>query len=253
MKLHFNTIGEGEPIVITHGVFGSGDNLVTASKAIADKGYKVYLVDARNHGRSPHTATMNYEAMAADFDEFLTDQNLTEPVIAGHSMGGKMILEYSQNYDNFSKMVVIDIAPRHYIPHHEHILNGLRAIDLNVVKSRKEAEEIFSTYVSDPGERLFILKNMYRTEEGFAWRINVEAIAENIENIGAAIPLKRKVSKPALFIAGSESNYVQESDEETIRGFYENSYVVHIKGANHWVHASKPKEFVETFSKFLTL
>lgn len=253
MKLHFNTIGEGQPIVLTHGVFGSGDNLVTVSKAIAEKGYRVYLVDARNHGRSDHTPEMTYSLMAADFHEFLNNQKLVNPVIAGHSMGGKMVLQYSQNYDNYSKMVVIDIAPRHYTPHHDHILNGLRAIDLKVVKTRREAEDVFSKFVSDPGERQFILKNIYRSDAGFAWRINVEAIAQNIENIGAKIELKRKVNKPALFIAGAESNYVGEDDEKLIRTFYENSYIVHIKGANHWVHASKPKEFVETFTKFLSL
>lgn len=253
MKLHFNALGEGKPIVLTHGVFGSGDNLITVSKSIAEKGYRVYLLDARNHGRSNHTSVMNYQEMAKDFDEFLQSQNLVNPTIAGHSMGGKMILEYSQNYDNYDKMVVIDIAPKPYPPHHDHILNGLKAIDINAIKNRKEAEEVFSQYVNNVGERQFILKNIYRTDEGFAWRINIDAIANNVDNIGAEIELKKKVSKPALFLTGADSNYVNEDDEKIIRDYYENSFIVDIKGANHWVHATKPQEFVQTLLKFMTV
>jgi esterase len=254
MKLFHREIGDGPAILLLHGVFGSGDNLYTVSKQIAEAGYKVYLLDARNHGLSPHSTEHNYEAMGADLYEFIIDQNLNNPVIIGHSMGGKTVMQYSQQYDNFSKLAIIDIAPRFYPTHHSHILEGLAAIDLNKMSSRKDAEEIFAGYVSDFGERQFILKNLYRTENGkFDWRINVNAISENIEQIGSEIELSKKIDSPTLFVKGELSSYINEEDEKNIKAFYTNAYIVEIKGANHWVHATKPQEFVSTILSFLKL
>lgn len=252
MDIFHRVVGEGKPIVILHGVFGSGDNLFTASKLIAAGGYKVYLLDARNHGLSPHDPVHNYKVMAQDLDTFLSKEGLDKPVIIGHSMGGKTVMEYSQHYDNYSKLVIIDIAPRAYKPHHSHILNGLKAINLAEVKNRKDAENIFSEYVSDFGERQFILKNLYRKDNGgFDWRINIEAISNAIEDISSEIALTKEITAPTLFLKGELSSYINEDDEKQIKQTFTNCYIVEIKGANHWVHATKPQEFVATILSFV--
>lgn len=252
MNIFHRTIGEGQPIVLLHGVFGSGDNLFTVSKLIAQEGYKFYLLDARNHGLSPHSPEHNYKAMAEDLAEWLAQEQLDKPVIIGHSMGGKTVMQFSQESDNYSKLVVIDIAPRAYQPHHSHILKGLRAINLSKIENRKDAENIFANYVSDFGERQFILKNLYRKEEGgFGWRINIEAIGNNIENISGEILLNKEITAPTLFLKGELSNYITDEDEGQIKQVFSNSQIVEIKGANHWVHATKPQEFVATILSFL--
>lgn len=251
MDLFFRKTGEGKPIVILHGVFGSSDNLFTVSKNIADSGFEVFTLDARNHGQSPRGTDFNYEAMAADLDEFLKNNNIYEPVLVGHSMGGKTVMTYAQKYSNFSKIIVVDIAPRFYPTHHDHILAGLSAINLGKIQSRKDAEEIFSQYVSDFGEKQFILKNLYRTDEGgFDWRINVQVISENIYLIGQEILMEKKVTKPALLIRGSESSYVSDSDFQNFKEGFPNGVLLTIEGANHWVHATKPKEFVDAVVNF---
>lgn len=251
MELFFRKTGEGKPIVILHGVFGSSDNLFTVSKNISDAGFEVFTLDARNHGQSPRGAEFNYEAMAADLDEFLKNNNIYEPVLVGHSMGGKTVMTYAQKYSNFSKIIVVDIAPRFYPTHHDHILAGLAAINLDKIQSRKDAEEVFSQYVSDFGEKQFILKNLYRTDEGgFGWRINVPVISENIYLIGQEILMEKKVTKPALLIRGSESSYVSDSDFQNFKEGFPNGVLLTIEGANHWVHATKPKEFVDAVVNF---
>jgi esterase len=251
LNLYFRKIGEGAAIVFLHGVFGSSDNLFTVSKQIAEAGFTVYTVDARNHGLSERNEDFNYEVMAEDLHDFLLENNILNPVIVGHSMGGKTVLKYSQTFTNFSKLVVVDIAPRFYPTHHDHILRGLAAIDTSVLESRKDAEEIFGKYVSDFGEKQFILKNLYRTEAGgFDWRINVPVISENIYLIGEEIELNQPVHKPLLLIRGSESSYVSDQDFKTVLDKYKNASLVTIEGANHWIHASKPKEFVETVIEF---
>jgi esterase len=252
MELFFRKIGEGQPLVFLHGVFGSSDNLFTVSKAIAEAGYAVYTLDARNHGLSPRDNTFNYEVMADDLNDFLLQNQLQNPIIMGHSMGGKTTMAFSQKYDNFSKLIIIDIAPRFYPTHHNHIINGLAAIKLEILKSRKEAEEIFSKYVSDFGERQFILKNLYRTESGgFDWRINIPVISENMYLIGEEINLEKQVNQKTLLMRGSESSYVSDEDFEVFKEKYPNVILENIEGANHWVHATKPKEFVDAIIKFL--
>lgn len=253
MKLYFRKIGEGKPLVILHGVFGSSDNLFTVSKAIAEQGFCVYTLDARNHGQSPRSEEFNYEVMASDLNEFLTDNNIENPVILGHSMGGKTVMQFAMNYDNFEKLIIVDIVPKHYPTHHEHILEGLNAIDLTQIKSRRDASDIFKNYVSDFGEQQFLLKNLYRTDGGgFDWRINVPVISREINKVGEELTHTRTVEKPVLFMRGGDSSYIKDEDIPAIKAIFTNAEVQTIAGANHWVHATKPEEFVESVIEFMS-
>ncbi len=252
MKLNYRKLGSGKPLVVLHGVFGSSDNLFTVCRNVAEKGYEVYILDARNHGQSDRSEVFNYEVMAKDLDDFLAENGISSPVILGHSMGGKTALQYSQHYTNFSGLIMVDIAARAYSRHHEHIIQGLQAIDTKTLASRKEAEEIFSRYVTDAGERQFLLKNLYRTEEGgFDWRINVPVLAENAGEVVSGIPLYNKVEKPLLLMRGSESRYVRDEDFEYLKEYYPVARLETIEGANHWIHATRPAEFTDCVIRFL--
>jgi esterase len=252
MNLFFRKLGEGPAIIVLHGVFGSSDNLYTVCKQISEKGYSVYTLDARNHGQSPRSSEFNYDVMADDLNDFLEQQGLVEPIILGHSMGGKTVMQFAMKYSNFSKLIIVDIAPKFYPTHHSHILEGLNAIKLDQLKSRKDAETIFSTYVSDLGEQQFILKNLYRKDSGeFDWRINIPVITNEIYQIGSELNAVKKINKPALFIKGSESSYITDEDEGTIKSIFTDAEILSIEGANHWVHATKPLEFINAVIDFI--
>jgi len=252
MKLNYRKLGSGRPLVVLHGVFGSSDNLFTVCRNIAGKGYEVFILDARNHGQSERSDIFSYEAMAADLGQFLTEHEISAPVILGHSMGGKTVLQFSQQYTNFSGLIVVDIAARSYAPHHDHIIRGLKAIDTQTLTSRKEAEEIFSRYVTDAGERQFLLKNLYRTDEGgFDWRINIPVLAEHTGEVVSAIPLHKQVEQPLLLMRGSESGYVRDEDFEYLKTYYPAARMETIEGANHWIHATRPAQFEESVIRFL--
>lgn len=176
-------------MVILHGLFGSCDNWLTISKVIAEQGFSVYAVDQRNHGRSPHAPSHTYPELAADLYEFLQQNKIENPILVGHSMGGKTVMQYAMQYpDTFRKLVVVDIAPKSYPVHHAEILKGLSAVPLTEIQNRNEAEAILSQYEPSPSVRQFLLKNLYRNEEGvFAWRINLPVIKQYIElKIGRA-------------------------------------------------------------------
>lgn len=254
MKLSFRKTGEsGTPLVILHGVFGSADNWLTVAKALAER-YRVFTVDQRNHGRSPHSDEFDYEVMAADLHEFITDQGLENPVVIGHSMGGKTAMQFAMTYPAaWSKLVVVDIAPKFYPIHHDRILAGLNAIDLATLENRQQAEEILARYEDDPGTRQFLLKNLYRdTATGrFGWRLNLDVLTRDIHLVGSELTGLRITTKPVLFLRGSESSYVLPEDERDIRRIFPNARVETIANAGHWVQADQPEAFVAAVTGFV--
>ena len=255
MKLYFRQTGEtGPAIVILHGLFGSSDNWLTTSKTIAANGYRVFLVDQRNHGQSPRANDQDYQNMAADLHEFLTDHGIDKSILVGHSMGGKTVMQYAMTYPGtFEKLVVVDIAPKFYPIHHAEIIRGLKAINLLGIKGRNEADAILQTYEPILAVRQFLLKNLYRNEQGvFDWRINIPVIERELHGIGEELTNPSIVTAPTLFIRGSESPYITNEDIPDIKRIFPNAQVQTIQGAGHWVQAEKPVEFVDVLMNFIT-
>ncbi|GAB3889114.1 alpha/beta fold hydrolase [Spirosoma agri] len=254
MKLFFRQTGEtGPAIVILHGVFGSSDNWLTNSKSIAALGYRVFALDQRNHGQSPRADEHDYQTMASDLREFLIDHQLENPILVGHSMGGKAVMQYAMTYPGtFEKLVIVDIAPKFYPVHHDELVRGLNAIDLDSLKSRNEADALLSTYEPILTVRQFLLKNLYRDEQGkFAWRLNLPVIERELEGIGQELTNPRIVNEPTLFIRGSKSPYIQDDDIPVIERLFPNVTFAVIQDAGHWVQAEKPVEFVDALMSFL--
>lgn len=255
MNLHFRTLGEAAsertPVIILHGVFGTSDNWQTFGKVLAEE-HQVFLVDLRNHGQSPHSDRFDYPAMADDLQEFVKSQDLSRPVVLGHSMGGKAAMFFAVRHpDLLSKLVVVDIAPRAYPVHHQQVLAGLGAVDIDRITSRSDAEAQMKPHVPDLGVRQFLLKNLKRTDTGFAWKLNLPVIHDNIEAIGAAVPEDALWEHPTLLVRGAKSDYVQADDEALIKRIFPAARMVTIEDAGHWVHAEQPEALLEVVSQFL--
>ncbi len=250
MKLHYKKYGEGQPLIIVHGLFGTLDNWQTLGKKFAEH-FEVYLVDQRNHGHSPHSEDMNYQLMADDLHELITDLDLSDVILVGHSMGGKAVMTYATQHPEYiDKMVVVDIAPKQYPLHHQQILAGLNAIDLSVINTRRAADAVLSEYISDVGVKQFLLKNLYWVEKGqLGWRINIPALTNHMEEILAATPSIR-IETPTLFIRGEKSNYITEDDYQAIYNQFLDSEIETIYNVGHWVHAENPLEFYNILLEF---
>ena len=175
MQLHAQVIGEGTPFVILHGFLGMSDNWKTLGKEFSEAGYQVHLVDQRNHGRSFHSETFGYKAMAEDLKAYCDTHQLDEIILMGHSMGGKTAMQFAVDHpEKVSRLIVADIGPKAYPPHHQDILKGLSSLDFNKISSRGEADEVLSEYIPQKGVRQFLLKNLYWVEKGkFALRMNL--------------------------------------------------------------------------------
>jgi esterase len=254
MKLVYRTVGSGpKPLVILHGVFGSGDNWMTVSKSI-DPDYTCFLVDQRNHGKSPHAPVHDYLHLVADLKEFASDHSLGRFCLLGHSMGGKVAMNYACTYPSeLEKLVVVDISPRAYGMHHEKHLDGMKAVRDAQVTSRQEADNLMATYVNDLDTRQFLMKNLTRSENGerFVWRINLDVLDEQMASIGQGLADDAKSDVPSLWIKGELSKYIREEDEELIANHFSNYQIKSIADAGHWVQAENPKGFLAALNPFL--
>lgn len=254
MKLNYKLLSEEEgkgTLVILHGLLGSLDNWMTLGKRFATLGLKVFLVDQRNHGKSPHDDKFNYDVMADDLAVFLKEHKIHDPIILGHSMGGKTVMSFAKKYPDIpKKLIIADISPRYYEPHHQQILKGLESIDLKMIKSRGEADKTLSNYVSGFGERQFLLKNLDRSSDGFRWKCNLPVIKDKIENVGVSQFEENSVDVPTLFIRGDQSAYIQKEDVELIQQMFSDVQILTIANAGHWLHAEQPDEFFQIVKDF---
>ncbi len=254
MKLAYREFGQGQPLIIMHGLFGQSDNWNTLAKQFAEKGLHVFTLDLRNHGLSPHSDEWNYEVMADDLKEFIDEHQLKDPIILGHSMGGKVTMFFELKYKGIAaKIIVADISPRLYEPHHDDVLKGLNAVDFTKIKTRKEAEAILSEYLSDFGTKQFLLKNIYWRDtenNSMDWRFNLKTITKNYNNIGVALS-QGSSEVPTLVVRGEKSNYIAESDLKDFERHFPNFKLETVLGSGHWIHAEKPKEFFEVVMLFI--
>ncbi len=250
MKLNYRELGEGQPLVILHGLFGNSDNWQTHANKLSEY-FRVILVDQRNHGRSDWSNEFSYDLMAADLDELFIDLNLKKVILLGHSMGGKTAIRFTQLYPSkVEKLIVVDIGVKEYPMHHTEILNGLHSIDLNTVTTRSEAEEILSKYISSNGVRQFLLKNLYWIEKGkLAWRMNIPILEKEMKAILAPLP-EIEILNSTLFIRGMLSNYILDEDIQTLEDQFTDFQLVTIENAGHWVHAEAPSIFIEKVLEF---
>jgi pimeloyl-ACP methyl ester carboxylesterase len=251
MLLHYKEIGEGKPLVILHGLFGTSDNWQTHAKKLSEY-YRVILVDQRNHGHSPWSEDFTYEHLADDLERLILHLGIDHFTLIGHSMGGKTAMYYSQKYPTrLEKMVIVDIGIKQYPMHHNEIIKGIKSIDLSTIASRSAAEQAMIPYVDSYGVRQFLLKNLYWIEKGkLAWRMNVDVLEREMEEILAPI-LPIEVWTPTLFLRGAMSNYILDEDWDTIEEIFPDSTLETIENAGHWVHSEQPEEFIEKVLGFI--
>jgi esterase len=244
MKLHIREMGQGQPMVILHGLFGSSDNWQTHAKKLAEY-YRVILVDQRNHGHSGWSDEFSYELMSQDLEELFEDLLLKKVILLGHSMGGKTAIQFTQNHPEYiEKLIIVDIGVKEYPLHHAEILKGLYSIDLEKIHTRNEAEEILSNFISSMGVRQFLLKNLYwKEKDRLAWRMNISILDREMKNILSALP-EVEISLPTLFIRGSLSNYILDEDVDELEALFPDMSIITIEEAGHWVHAESPIKFI---------
>jgi esterase len=265
MELFYRKLGKGKPLVILHGLYGSSDNWYTIGRNLSEF-REVFLVDCRNHGRSPHHPVHTYGALRDDLHEFLVQHSLYKPVIMGHSMGGRAAMFFAAMHPKLiEKLIVVDISPCSYTAEnhpsealqHATILQALRSVDISNLSSRSDADHQLAEIIQSHSIRQFLLKNLKKDNQNrFYWCLNLPALENNLAEIFPGIdalllPEDFLLDFPALFIRGQLSGYIGQKDLECIKRYFKNAAIITIPKASHWIHAEQPGLVIEAVRNFL--
>lgn len=252
MNLNFKTFGSGEPLIILHGLLGSLDNWQTLAKKYAEH-FTVFIIDQRNHGKSPHSDEFSYDLMVEDLADFCEHHHIYTTNLLGHSMGGKTVMQFAiENNDLVDKLIVADISPINYPPGHDIIFEALLSVNLKEIQSRNEVDEILNKTIKEFGVRQFLMKGLTRAEDNsFEWKFNLKSLWENYNNILNTFESDEQFTGKTLFINGGNSKYVIPDYYSEIEKYFPNYESYTIKDAGHWLHAEKPSEFFEATNRFL--
>ncbi len=251
-SLHSTIIGDGQPLLILHGYFGMSDNWKSIGNEFVDN-FEVHIIDQRNHGRSFHSDDFDYELLVEDLYHYIEQHQLENINLLGHSMGGKVAMFFAVTYPEFvNKLIIADISPRFYKPHHQQILAALNAVNFSIYDSRKKVEEVLKMYISEERVLQFLLKNVFWKSNGtLGFRFNLQSLTENNSEVGDALPSFTNFDGDSLFLRGENSAYITAQDTSLITSHFPNSKIVTVKNAGHWLHADNPIQFSAEVVSFL--
>ena len=261
MELFYRKFGKGPPLIIIHGLYGSSDNWVSIGKKLAEN-FEVFLIDQRNHGKSPHSQDHNYQLLKEDLREFMDNQSIEKAIIMGHSMGGKTAMFFAADYPGrVSHLIIIDISPLPYkttnssqLLAHSTIIQAMYNLDFYGITSRKEIDDILAKSILENRIRQFLLKNIKRSKDNeFSWGLNIKTIKNELANImeGFDENQAETTNFPVLFIKGEKSDYISGEDKNAISQFFPFARIETIPNAGHWLHAEQPKLFLKKLKEFI--
>jgi len=264
MELFFRKYGRGSPIIIAHGLYGSSDNWVSIAKMLENH-FEVFLLDLRNHGKSPHSNIHNYSAMCSDLCEFINSQQITKASFIGHSMGGKLMMQFANTCPQYlNNLIVVDIAPKSYLNHsnfnfhyqlHYKILTTMKNIDVENAVSRQAVENEMRTEIKSEQLVTYLMKNLSRNaNKGFCWKINVSALLSNLDEIlihSSENEVAANNNFPVCFFKGELSDYIQQTDYQAITRQYKFAQIIEIPNASHWLHVEQPHFLAKKIIDFL--
>ncbi|MCH1553524.1 MAG: alpha/beta fold hydrolase [Luminiphilus sp.] len=251
--LQVRLTGKGDkPLVLLHGLFGSGQNLGQLARGLADS-FAVYSVDLPDHGRSPWSDACSIDSYADILIEWLTD-TLAEPVrLMGHSLGGKVAMAIArQNPELVAELVILDIAAVDYPSRHDSVFRALRAVEQARLASRSEARTLMTTILDEPRIADFLLTNVViDSEEGLHWRFNLDGIQSGYPNLLVAGDYPHGFTGPTLLLRGAQSDYVTDESIEKMKTLFPLLSTVTIDGAGHWLHQEQTESVLEAMRTFL--
>ncbi len=251
--LHSKILGEGTPLLILHGFLGMLDNWKTLGGQYAEKGFNVHLIDQRNHGKSFHSVDFDYGFLVEDIKEYMAHHHLQSAIAMGHSMGGKTVMQLACTYPELvTKLIVADMAPKYFPPHHQPIINPLLDLNLEQYSSRTEVDEALAKNITETGIRQFLLKNLYwETKDRLGFRFNLEVLSHKMEELGENIGTTDIFHGPTLFLRGDRSEYIVPDDFPEIKRHFPLAKIETIDKAGHWLHAENPRQYFEKSLAFM--
>lgn len=253
LKLHCHEFGQGDPLIILHGLFGSSGNWRSIARQLS-KAHRVFTVGLRNHGESPHADSMRYEEMADDVAALMDTNGVNKAVLLGHSLGGKVAMTFAlERPGRTQALIPVDISPVAYGHRLEGLIQALQDLPLNTLASRREADDHLKSRIGDPVLRGFLLQNLIMRNGQFHWRLHLTGIQSNMDDLLGfpEFPTQVRYLGPACFIRGGESHYLRSEHIPLIKARFPQAQVTTLAEAGHWPHVERPEAFLEAVNTFL--
>lgn len=263
LKLLPDEVTNRIPVIILHGFLGSKQNWRGLAKSISKKsGRQVYLLDARNHGDSPHTNNFSYNLMCEDVKHFMHSQAIPSAVFVGHSMSGRTVMKLAlTEKEMVDKLVVVDVSPIKmpksssvFIPAYMVAMKESIASlnNIGIVQARKLVDEYLAQSIPEVSIRQFLLTNLVEKDNKIQWKPNIDVLHKTFQSeICDFSQFVGYYLGDTVFICGKDSPYVKEEDYSPIRELFPKAEFIIIPGAGHWVHSEKPSEFLKAICNFL--
>ena len=252
--LYSNIIGNGsKDLIVLHGFLGMGDNWKSFAIKFSNIGYKVHLLDQRNHGRSFWDEEFNYKTLSIDLLNYIDYYKIKNPIVLGHSMGGKTAMQFAFDFpEKIKKLIVVDIVPKKYKQSHIDILKGLSVLDFNELKTRDSVDIELSKYVKENPIRQFLLKNLYwSSKEKLALRLNIDILKDKLSEVSDFDDITKNYKGHSFFLFGEKSEYYHKNDDFIIKKNFPNSKISIIRDASHWVHVENPEDFFNEIKSWI--
>jgi len=251
MPLHVRRAGDGPPVILIHGLFGSLENLGAIARQLAER-FCVYSIDLPNHGRSPHSDDTSLAHMCTLVFQWLERQPFSSCSLVGHSLGGKVAMEFALTYpEKIEKLAVLDISPVKYSAHHNRVFEGLLSLEPDRLKNRAEADAFLAAYVEELSVRSFLLKNLIKQEHGYGWRMNLTTLHNSYERLIDGNRENAVFLGETLFMKGSRSNYIEDAHKQAIVSRFPKAQLKIVADTGHWLHAEKPDLVARLLRRFL--
>ena len=250
--LHSESFGQGPDLIFLHGLFGAGDNWRSVARSLSEE-FRVHLLDLPNHGKSDWMDQPSLSQLASAVAQWAQENNLRRYRLLGHSMGGKVAMQMALNEssNDIEQLIIVDIAPKHYPPHHQDVFAAIKAVANAKVADRKSAESLMVPFIQDASIRQFLLKSLFKQGEQLIWRFNATVLEEKYDAVACEPSMTSPFSKPTLFIKGMNSQYITAADQDNIMRLFPAARAKLIEGAGHWPHAEKPTAFTKLLTDFL--
>jgi len=252
MDLFSRSRGAGAPLLLLHGLFGSGDNWFSLAGRM--NGLEVHLPDLRCHGKSPRSDSFSVADLASDVAEYIQKNGLTGAIVAGHSLGAKVAMELALRHpDRVAGLVSLDMSPRQGSPRYLPYLEALEKLPLATLTSRRQAREALAKVIPEPEILAFLLKSLVQaSNDTWQWLFEPAAIRRSFPEIWRGIEPGRTYLGPVLFLAGADSDYFLPDDVDPSLQFFPHAEFAAIRGARHWLHADKPDEVLGHLHQWIT-
>lgn len=258
MELYFRRYGrEGDkPLIILHGLFGLSDNWDSFARRFAEEGFDVVVPDQRNHGRSGHSPVHSYEALCDDLLELTDKLGYDRISLLGHSMGGKAAMQFAFDHpEKIDRLIIADISPTTsgHNPQHQQLIDIMRKLDLSIFESRSQVDEALAGQIKSRRIRQFLTKSIYwKDKSSLGWRVNLEVVQENLDEIFREVTSAVPFEKPVLFLKGEHSDYIPDEAIPRIKELFPHARIETIANGTHWLHADNPGDFTDAVIFFLS-